>query len=64
MAKVKFEDVKDLLNQLDRFLCKAYSAYVHTGAWMHEEPRITMDEVSALQARIRLITEIEDGTNG
>ncbi len=58
MRKITMDDTKDLLRELDRFIAKQYSAYVH-GAYIEAQtkPRITMDEVITLQSKIRLITE-------
>jgi hypothetical protein len=61
MTKPKYteSDVKDLLRELDAYLAKAYSAYVHELPFYRvtDNPRLTLDEVSTLQSKIRLITE-------
>jgi len=61
---VKVEDIKSLLTELDIFLANAYSAYIHTGLWeiMEGKPRITLDEVYALQYKIRRLAGVDAGT--
>lgn len=52
------ENTKALLVQLDIFIAKAYSAYVHAAGFnlFDSKPRLTLDECVQLQERIRLIT--------
>jgi len=60
MRKVTIDDAKDLLKELDLFLVKAYSAYVHDARFDALcKPRLAMDEITILQSKIRLITEME-----
>ena len=52
------ENTKELLRQIDCFIAKAYSAYIHEWSTSRRNnPRLTLDECTSLQERIRVITD-------